>query len=157
MGHPSPAVDGAKRKENEPCKFFPNCTNPECPYKQYSPTPHIHYPPNLATMLTCSPAVSVSKSLSIPCKFGVNCTRPNCIFNHELQIPCRYNPCLNENCLFKHSEGQQPNKNKVWTADANESSGGTLMDRKFAYDNADEEIMVGGGMEDDADDTVVHE
>lgn len=35
MGHPSPAVEGVKRKETEPCKFFPNCTNPECPYKQY--------------------------------------------------------------------------------------------------------------------------
>ena len=34
MGHPSPAVEGVKRKETENCKFFPNCTNPDCPYKQ---------------------------------------------------------------------------------------------------------------------------
>lgn len=36
MGHPSPAVEGVKRKEVENCKFFPNCANPDCPYKQYN-------------------------------------------------------------------------------------------------------------------------
>jgi RNA-binding, Nab2-type zinc finger len=35
MGHPSPVVDSSKRKETEMCKFFPNCTNPECTFKQY--------------------------------------------------------------------------------------------------------------------------
>ena len=95
----------------------------------------------------------MQKALSIPCKFGVNCTRPNCIYNHEIAIPCRYNPCLNEQCLFKHTEGQQPNKNKVWTSDSGESS---TMDRRFAYDNAEERIVVGSGMH-GQDDTFVHE
>jgi nuclear polyadenylated RNA-binding protein NAB2 len=90
--------------------------------------------------------VPVQKALSIPCKFGVNCTRPNCIYNHEIAIQCRYNPCLNEHCLFQHAEGQQPNKNKVWTADGS----GSKMERKFAYDNVEERIMVGGGMDDEA-------
>jgi nuclear polyadenylated RNA-binding protein NAB2 len=146
MGHPSPAVEGVKRKETENCKFFPNCANPDCPYKQYGPT--------VRMANKSSPAVSVSKALSIPCKYGVNCTRPNCIFNHGLDIPCRYNPCLNEHCLFKHVEGQQPNKNKVWTADGNEA--GSTAERRFAYENAEESIMVGGGM-DEMDETVVHE
>ena len=105
-------------------------------------------------MLITSPAVSVQKALGIPCKFGVNCTRPNCIFNHEIDFPCRYNPCLNEQCLFKHVEGQQPNKNKVWTANGSES--GSMAERKFAYENAEESIVVGGGM-DEMEDTVVHE
>ena len=110
----------------------------------------------LSTKLTFnSPAVSVSKALSIPCKFGVNCTRPNCIYNHEIAIPCRYHPCLNEQCLFKHTEGQQPNKNKVWTSDANGSS--TAMDRKFAYENPEERIVVGSGLYGQGGDTVVLE
>jgi hypothetical protein len=145
MGHPSPVVDNSKRKETENCRFFPNCTNPECPYKQYF---------HSLSKLTSSPAVSVQKALSIPCKFGMNCTRPNCIYNHEIGLPCRYNPCLNEACLFKHVEGQQPNKNKVWTSTTDGT--GTMAERKFAYDQAEESITVGGGMEDD-DDTVVHE
>ena len=124
MGHPSPAVEGVRRKETENCKFFPNCTNPECPYKH--------------------PAVSVQTALGIPCKFGVNCTRPNCVFNHEISIPCRYFPCLNEHCLFKHVEGQQPSKNKVWTPDS--SGNGSLAERKFAVDQAEENIVVGSGV-----------
>src|SRR5579871_428736 len=90
MGHPSPAVDGVRRKETENCKFFPNCANPDCPYKH--------------------PNIPVQTALAIPCKFGVNCTRPNCIFKHEIPVQCRYNPCLNEHCLYQHVEGQQPNK-----------------------------------------------
>lgn len=148
MGHPSPAVEGIKRKEAENCKFFPNCTNPECPYKQYSPPRYL--PQKL--IFSPSPAVSVTKALSIPCKFGVNCTRPNCIYNHEIAIPCRYHPCLNESCLFQHTEGQQPNKNKVWTSE----SDGSTMDRKFAYDTAEERIVVGSGLHGQSD-TVVHE
>lgn len=35
-------------------------------------------------------------------------------------------------------------------------SNGSMMDRKFAYDNPEERIYVGSGMDDD-DDTVVHE
>jgi nuclear polyadenylated RNA-binding protein NAB2 len=146
MGHPSSAVEGVKRKEAENCKFFPNCANPDCPYKQY-------FPLMLDKANVNSPAVSVSKALSIPCKFGVNCTRPNCIYNHEIAIPCRYRPCLNEQCLFKHTEGQQPNKNKVWTSDSN----GSTMDRKFAYDNAEERIVVGSGLHGQGGDTIVHE
>jgi hypothetical protein len=146
MGHQSPAVDGSKRKETENCKFFPNCANPDCPYKQYFPF--------LLHQLTTSPAVSVQKALSIPCKFGVNCTRPNCVYNHEIDIQCRYNPCLNDQCLFKHTEGQQPNKNKVWTPGTNGT--GSMMDRKFAYEDAEEQIMVGGAM-DDLSETLVHE
>ena len=146
MGHPSPALEGVKRKEVENCKFFPNCANPDCPYKQYLPF-------ILDKANVDSPVVSVSKALSIPCKFGVNCTRPNCIYNHEIAIPCRYHPCLNEQCLFKHTEGQQPNKNKVWKSDSN----GSTMDRKFAYDIAEERIVVGSGLYEQGGDTVVHE
>jgi nuclear polyadenylated RNA-binding protein NAB2 len=77
------------------------------------------------------------------------------VFNHEIGIPCRYNPCLNEHCLFKHAEGQQPNKNKVWTSEGNELTG-SLAERKFAYDTAEENIVVGSGM-DGRIDAVVHE
>jgi len=42
----------------------------------------------------------------------------------------------------------------VWTPATNGS--GSMADRKFAYDEAQESITVGGGM-DDMIDTVVHE
>jgi RNA-binding, Nab2-type zinc finger len=126
LGHPSPAVEGgARRKETETCKFFPNCHNPECPYKH--------------------PAMPIAQALSIPCKFGQHCTRPNCIYSHEIAVPCRYNPCLNANCPFQHEEGQQPNRNRVWTAST---------DRKFAVEEPSERVFVGGGGEEE---TVVHE
>jgi len=138
MGHPSPAVEGVRRKEAENCKFFPNCTNPDCPYKH--------------------PNIPVQTALSIPCKFGVNCTRPNCIYNHEIAIPCRYNPCLNEHCMFKHVEGQQPNKNKVWTPNSGSNGNGSLAERKFAVDEPEENIVVGGGYTSSPENaTVVHE
>ena len=138
MGHPSPAVEGVKRKETEACKFFPNCTNPDCPYKQY-------FPCSCSTTDIVSPTVSVEQALSTPCKFGSNCARPNCIYNHEIAVPCRYHPCLNENCLFKHVEGQQPNKNKIWKPDTKEH--GSTMERKFAVNTVEERIIVGGGID----------
>ena len=126
LGHPSPAVEGGgHRKETETCKFFPNCHNPECPYKH--------------------PVMPIAQALSIPCKFGQHCTRPNCIYSHEISVPCRYRPCLNANCPFQHEEGQQPNRNRVWTAST---------ERKFAVQEPSERVFVGGGEDQE---TVVHQ
>ena len=62
-------------------------------------------------------------------------------------MPCRYHPCLNANCPFQHEEGQQPNKNRVWTAS----------DRKFAVEDAQERVIVGGGDMEGQMETAVHE
>ncbi|EME81155.1 uncharacterized protein MYCFIDRAFT_211767 [Pseudocercospora fijiensis CIRAD86] len=88
--HPSPAKKNAFNKQQD-CKFFPNCTNPACPFRH----------PNAP-----------------PCRNGADCTTPGCTFGHS-KIMCRYNPCLNANCTFKHAEGQKRGKfeDKVWTAE----------------------------------------
>lgn len=86
--HPSPAVRSSHKQEVD-CKFYPNCTNPSCPFRH--PT-------------------------AKPCRNGADCTNPNCTFAHS-KITCRYNPCLNPACPFKHADGQKRGKfeDKVWT------------------------------------------
>jgi hypothetical protein len=63
--------------------------------------------------------------------------------------------------MFKHVEGQQPNKNKVWTPNRGSHTDGmatpSLAERKFAVDQPEESIMVGGGIEDHDIDMVVRE
>lgn len=88
--HPSPAQRRQHLKDEVDCKFYPNCTNPKCPFRH----------PDM-------PA----------CRNGADCTTPDCKFVHS-KIMCRYNPCLNANCVYKHAEGQKRGKfeDKVWTA-----------------------------------------
>ncbi|EXJ95310.1 hypothetical protein A1O1_00430 [Capronia coronata CBS 617.96] len=117
--HPSPSQVRAFQAQ-ELCKFFPNCTKPNCPFKH--------------------PSMPV-------CRFGANCKTPNCQFTH-LQTPCRYNPCTNLRCPFKHEPGQQKVNNFsdfTWTpdkqADANASKD-HLSNRKFVDEQAGEEELV---------------
>ncbi|USW56213.1 Putative nuclear polyadenylated RNA-binding protein Nab2/ZC3H14 [Septoria linicola] len=86
--HPSPATAKASAIP-VPCKFYPNCQNANCPFTH----------PN-----------------SRPCKNGGDCTTPGCTFGHS-KIVCRYNPCLNQTCPYKHEAGQKRGKfeDKVWT------------------------------------------
>jgi hypothetical protein len=57
--------------------------------------------------------------------------------------------------MFKHVEGQQPNKNKVWTSGTN---GLSLSERKFALDTAEENVVPGSGIgHGSTEGTVVHE
>jgi hypothetical protein len=88
--HPSPAQRGRHLKEEVDCKFYPNCTNPSCPFRH----------PDM-------PA----------CRNGADCTTPGCKFVHS-KIMCRYNPCKNPNCVYKHADGQKRGnfEDKVWTA-----------------------------------------
>jgi hypothetical protein len=88
--HPSPAQRRQHLKDEVDCKFYPNCTNPSCPFRH----------PDM-------PA----------CRNGADCTTPGCKFVHS-KIMCRYNPCLNAKCVYKHAEGQKRGKfeDKVWTA-----------------------------------------
>jgi hypothetical protein len=88
--HPSPAQRRQHLKDEVDCKFYPNCTNPSCPFRH----------PDM-------PA----------CRNGADCTTAGCKFVHS-KIMCRYNPCLNANCVYKHADGQKRGKfeDKVWTA-----------------------------------------
>ncbi|KAI9376223.1 hypothetical protein BJX61DRAFT_491267 [Aspergillus egyptiacus] len=109
--HPSPAVKSAHQAE-ELCRFFPNCTNPHC---------HFKHP-------------------SMPlCRNGGDCSTAGCKFTH-LQTPCKFNPCLNRSCPYKHAEGQRGAfHDKVWTADSGKAP---LSERKFVSDeDAPEELI----------------
>lgn len=116
--HPSPAVKAAHQAE-EVCRFFPHCTNPHC---------HFKHP-------------------SMPlCRNGADCTAEGCKFTH-LQVACKFNPCLNAHCPYKHAEGQKGAfSDKVWTA---ESADGQqkphVSERKFVSDESAEEELIKPG------------
>jgi hypothetical protein len=115
--HPSPAQKIAHQTEQD-CKFFPNCTNPRCPFRH--PTMPL-------------------------CRNGADCTTPNCKFTH-VKTMCKFNPCLNPSCAFKHEEGQKRGKfdDKVWVAGEKEH----VSERKFVDESEGvEELIVPGNPE----------
>ncbi|KAL8667505.1 MAG: hypothetical protein Q9202_000721 [Teloschistes flavicans] len=116
MRHPSPAQSLA-HSAVEDCRYFPNCTNPKCPFRH--PT-----------------------SVTPVCRFGENCTRPDCKFKH-INITCKFNPCLNANCPYKHTEGQKKAKlgDNVWTPDGDQEKD-HVSERKFVDDKMTEELVV---------------
>ncbi|ORY07292.1 hypothetical protein BCR34DRAFT_570794 [Clohesyomyces aquaticus] len=116
--HPSPAQRGQHKAETD-CVFYPNCRDMStCPYRH----------PSLP-----------------PCRNGADCTTPSCKFFHS-QVMCKFNPCTNKYCTFKHVEGQkQLVKDKVWVAPKNEEDGKEhVSERKFVADDAEEELILPG-------------
>jgi hypothetical protein len=96
------------------CRFFPNCANPACPFRH--PTMPL-------------------------CRNGADCTRPGCKFTH-LQTACKFNPCLNVSCPYKHTDGQKRGAydDKVWTAEEGKSEEKPhVSERKFVDDETGEE------------------
>ncbi|KAI1310450.1 hypothetical protein F5Y03DRAFT_346266 [Xylaria venustula] len=111
--HPSPATKRAHQNEQE-CKFYPNCTNPHCPFK------HPDMP---------------------PCRNGGDCNVEGCKFTH-LQTMCKFKPCKNRYCPFKHEEGQRGTfPDKVWTADGAKNH---VSERQFVDQNGQEEFIIPG-------------
>lgn len=111
--HPSPATKRAHQNEQE-CKFYPNCTNPHCPFK------HPDMP---------------------PCRNGGDCNVEGCKFAHT-QTMCKFKPCKNRYCQFKHEEGQRGTfPDKVWTADGAQSH---VSERQFVDQNGAEELIIPG-------------
>jgi hypothetical protein len=112
--HPSPAQKIVFQTQQD-CKFFPNCTNRSCPFRH--PTMPL-------------------------CRNGADCTTPDCKFTHVKTI-CKFNPCLNPACTFKHAEGQKRGKfeDKVWTADGSKEH---VSERKFVDEDGPEELIVPG-------------
>ncbi|KAJ5453177.1 hypothetical protein N7445_001360 [Penicillium cf. griseofulvum] len=100
--HPSPAVRSAHQAEAM-CRFFPHCTNPTCHFKH--------------------PSMPV-------CRNGADCKTEGCKFTH-VETACKFNPCLNPKCTYKHAEGQRgAYTDKVWTP----RSGEHVSERKFVAD-----------------------
>lgn len=109
--HPSPAVKSAHQAE-EMCKYYPHCTNKFCHFK------HPEMP---------------------LCRNGADCKTEGCKFTH-VQTPCKFNPCMNPNCPYKHAEGQRGSfGDKVWTP----HSGTHVSERKFVIedDEGQEELI----------------
>ena len=113
--HPSPAQKMVHQSE-ELCRFYPNCTNPNCSFKH--------------------PSMPM-------CRNGADCTVSGCKFTH-LQIPCKFNPCLNRACPYKHEEGQRGGfSDKVWKAEGGEDKETThVSERKFIADDDGEEELI---------------
>ena len=113
-GHPSPAQKITHQAEQD-CKFFPNCTNPTCPFRH--PTMPI-------------------------CRNGADCTRPGCKFTH-VKTMCKFNPCLNSTCPYKHVEGQKRGAfdDKVWVAEGSQEKE-HVSERKFVDAEAAEEELI---------------
>lgn len=110
--HPSPAVKSAHQAEAL-CKFFPNCANPNCSFKH--------------------PSMPI-------CRNGADCTVPDCQFTH-LQTPCKFNPCLNPSCPYKHAEGQRGAfGDKVWTSEQQQRP--HVSERKFVSDEDETEELI---------------
>ncbi|KAI5867045.1 hypothetical protein GGS23DRAFT_593775 [Durotheca rogersii] len=111
--HPSPANKRAHQNEQE-CKFFPNCTNPSCPFK------HPDMP---------------------PCRNGGDCAVEGCKFAHVTTM-CKFKPCTNRFCPYKHEEGQRGTfHDKVWTADGAREH---VSERKFVNQSGPEEFVMPG-------------
>ena len=112
--HPSPAQKLGHQTQQD-CRFFPNCTNPKCPFRH--------------------PTMPM-------CRNGADCKTESCKFSH-VKTMCRYDPCLNPTCPYKHAEGQSRGKfgDKVWVAEGNELP--HVSERKFIDDEtADEELVL---------------
>lgn len=58
-----------------PCKFFPYCSNPVCPYIHPMMPPQSFY-------MQQSPYGAGAYKVQVPCKNGDACTRPDCHFIH---------------------------------------------------------------------------
>ncbi|KAK3953147.1 hypothetical protein QBC32DRAFT_210870 [Pseudoneurospora amorphoporcata] len=120
--HPSPAIKAAHQSEMD-CKFFPNCTNPHCPFK------HPSMP---------------------PCRNGGECKVPGCKFTH-VKTPCKFHPCTNRFCPFTHEEGQRGTfQDKVWVA-GEEGEPRHVSERKFVDENAPEDVILPGSEDQQAD------
>lgn len=129
--HPSPAQRRQHLSQEVDCKFYPNCTNPSCPFRH----------PDM-------PA----------CRNGADCSTPNCKFSHS-KILCRYNPCLNPGCVYKHAEGQKRGKfdDKVWTRSGGEDGNGMTAERFKTlgeHNEAREELILPGSSEGTAEQAI---
>lgn len=124
--HPSPAQRQQYQSEQE-CAFYPNCRDQaNCPYKH----------PNMP-----------------PCRNGADCTTPGCKFWHNT-VMCKFNPCTNFRCPYKHVEGQKKTfKDKVWVAPKNgeEESKEHVSERKFVDEFEEEELILPGKSNEDVE------
>lgn len=64
----------------------------------------------------------------------------DCKFSHS-QVMCKFNPCLNPRCQYKHNPGQKKSNSNVWVAP---KEGEHVSERKFIDENREEELIIPG-------------
>ncbi|KAI8977456.1 hypothetical protein BDF20DRAFT_874976 [Mycotypha africana] len=127
-----------------PCKFFPYCANPVCPYIHpiFSPQNQqaayfMQYQPNQPP---------TGHRVPILCRNGDACTRPGCRFSHPKdpnpvsEIICKFDgACTRPNCFYKHTKQNTTSHNKVLVNKPETS------ERQFSVpeDQVEERIIVG--------------
>lgn len=113
--HPSPAKKMEHQQQVE-CKFGPYCQNPKCLFKHTN---------------------------SAPCRNGADCTVEGCTFYHNT-TECKFNPCTNIRCVYKHKPGQKAVTTNVWKANGDNKD--HISDRKFVNDQEEEVIIPGAAL-----------
>lgn len=109
--HPSPSQKSAYKSEQD-CKFSVKCTNASCPFRH--------------------PTMPM-------CRNGADCRIEGCKFTH-VKIMCKFTPCKNPTCAYKHAEGQKGvYPDKVWMADEEKKH---VSERKFLNDQMGEEELI---------------
>ena len=119
--HPSPALKQAHQAESE-CKFYPNCTRQNCPFKH---------------------------PVQPLCSYGASCRNVSCKFTH-LQTMCKFSPCTNARCAFRHAEGQNRSfADYTWTPESAKAKAAEkqeemdhVSDRKFISEAGEEEELI---------------
>jgi hypothetical protein len=111
--HPSPAKR-LEHQQMQDCKFGPYCTNPVCSFRH--------------------------DAQSKPCRNGADCDTPGCTFFHTT-TECKFTPCSNPRCHFKHREGQKAGASNVWKAG---EEGQHISERRFVDEEAAEEVIIPG-------------
>ena len=156
--HQSPAApDGTSVDMNDTCTYGAACKNKKCAGKHPSPAQRHQYQaeqecafyPHCRDMANCP-----YKHPSMPpCRNGADCTTPNCQFGHNTTM-CKFNPCTNYHCVFKHEPGQKRTTlNKTWTAPKNgeEDKKEHVSERKFIDEEEPEELIIPGKSSDDVE------
>jgi hypothetical protein len=83
------------RKVPAPCKFFPYCTNPLCPFI------HPVVPQQKPFFMQGSPSFATTgQRVQIPCKHGDACTRPDCHFVHPKDTPNPQSEVIVSSCMI---------------------------------------------------------
>ncbi|KAF2789230.1 hypothetical protein K505DRAFT_284771 [Melanomma pulvis-pyrius CBS 109.77] len=152
--HQSPAApEGTPVDMKDTCTYGATCTNKKCvgrhssPAYRYQAEQECAFYPNCRDMANCP----YKHPTMPPCRNGADCTTPNCKFWHNT-IMCKFAPCTNFRCPFKHVEGQKKTfKDKVWVAGKNgeEASKEHVSERKFVEDEGVEELIIPGKANED--------
>ncbi|KAL9543963.1 hypothetical protein MBANPS3_007867 [Mucor bainieri] len=137
-----PALQPHTAKLPYPCKFFPYCNNPVCPYM------HPIMPSQQAYFMQAQPSFSkVGQRVQVPCKNGDACTRPDCHFLHpkdaaynKSEVICKFDgACTRPNCFYKHTK-ENNTQNKVFI---NKSENTNARQFSVPEDQIEERITVG--------------